>query len=96
MAYKEGKCKHLCPSWPFTLYLTDIQKVKWILQAQFLSGRSCVLLTAAEHLHVHAGGRARVLLASSYGKEGACVLKLALVCHSGLLHSSWRAVHWEQ
>lgn len=98
MACNESKYKHVCPSWPFTLYLTDIQKVKWILQAQFLSGRSCVLLTAAEHLHVHvcAGGRAWVLLASSYGKEGVCVLKLVLVCGGGLLHCSWCAVRWEQ
>lgn len=98
MAYNEGKYKHLCPSWPFTLYLTDIQKVKWILQAQFLSGRSCVLLTAVERLHVcvRAGGRASVLLASSHGKEGVCVLKLVLICASGLLHCSWRALRWEQ
>lgn len=49
-------------------------------QAQFLSGRSCILLTAAERLHVSVctGGRAQVLLASSYGKEGVSVLNQCL------------------
>lgn len=97
MACNEGKCKHLCPPWPFPLYLTDMQKVKWILQAHFLSGRSCVLLTATEHLHVRmcAGGRARALLASRHGEEGVCVLKLVLVCGTGFLCYSWHAVRWE-
>lgn len=46
---------------------------------RFLSGRSCVSLTAGERLHVPvcAGGRATVLLASSYGKEGVLRVKVS-------------------
>lgn len=57
MAYGEGKFKHLCPSWPFTLCLTDIQKVKWILPSPVFiwyelyladSCRVCVLVEEPE------------------------------------------------
>lgn len=97
MAYNDCKFKHLCPSWPFTLYLTDLQKVKWILQAQFLSGRSSVLLTAAEHLHyVCVLVEELECIWPAHVEMKVSVLKLVLVCGSGLLHCSWRAVRWEQ
>lgn len=59
--------------------------------------RSFVLLTAAEHLHYVC-----VLVEElecfwpAHMEMKVSVLKLALVCGSGLLHCSWRAVRWEQ